>query len=349
MTSHHSHDHTGLTAGAHPAPLVLGAAGFLGLNLVDHLTALGQRPLCAHRVRTNTLPLRRRGADRVLIELDDTDTLARTMEGRVVYHLAGHYPRDARTPHHTMSRALRELELVLDAAARAQVPRLVYVSSTATVAPHPDRASDESDIFTSRPDLGVYHDTKWLMEQRALAEDRLDVRVVCPGACLGPFDLRVGTSGLIIALANGMDPPHPDGVVNLVDVRDVAKTLAIIAHHPNPPRRLLVAGHDVFVHDFLEDLAVRFRVKRPSRPLSTAEAIAFADAEEARVAGTPDRARLAREIVDLIVHGTPLDTSLARSLIGEFTPLSDTLGAVESFARRLNLIPPPPLHHSGLR
>lgn len=320
-------------------PLILGAAGFLGLNLVDHLMARGESPLCAHRVRTNTLPLRRKNADRVLVDLDDTTALARAMEGRVVYHLAGHYPRDARTPHHTMSRAMRELELVLDAAALARVPRLVYVSSTATVRSHPDRASDESDVFTERPNLGVYHDTKWLMEDRALREDRFDVRVVCPGACLGPFDLRVGTSGLIIALANGFDPPHPDGVVNLVDVRDVARALAIVGTHESPPRRLLVAGHDVLLHDFLEDLAVRFRVKRPSPPLGAEAAIAFADQEEQRVAGTPERARLPREIVDLILHGTPLDTTLARSLIGAFTPLSDTLAAVETFARKLNLIP----------
>lgn len=324
-----------------PAPLVLGAAGFLGLNLVDLLTARGERPLCAHRQRTNTLPLRRRGADRILLDLEDPDALRRAMEGRLVYHLAGHYPRDARTPHHTESRALRELELVLDAAADAGIPRLVYVSSTATVQRHPDRPSDERDVFPTRPGLGVYHDTKWLMEQRALAETRLDLVTVCPGACLGPWDLRVGTSALVIALANGIDPPHPDGIVNLVDVRDVALALAALAHHRAPPRRLLVAAHDVSLHALLVDLADRFHTARPSPPLSPAEAIALADAEEARVVGTPERARLAREIVDLIVHGTHLDTSLARALIGGFRPLDDTLASLEHFARRLRLIPTP--------
>ena len=331
------------------SPLVLGAAGFLGLNLVDTLLAGGERPLCAHRLRTNTLPLRRRGVDRVLIDLDEPDTLTDAMAGRIVYHLAGHYPRDARTPNFTASRALRELDTVLDAAAHAGVARLVYVSSTATAAPRPHRASNEADVFTHRPGLGVYHDTKWLMEQRVLAEDRFDVAVVCPGACLGPWDLRVGTTALVIAMARGDDPPHPDGVVNLVDVRDVARALTLIGAHPAPPRRMLVAAHDVHVHGFLEDLAVRFCVKRPSPPLSAAAAIALADREEERVAGTPDRALVAREIVDLIIHGTPLDTSLARALLGGFTPLSDTLEALEQFARRMHFIPPPPPRFVGSR
>lgn len=320
------------------APLILGASGFLGLNLVDTLISHGTPPLCAHRLRTNTLPLRRRGVERILIDFADPESLVRAMKGRVVYHLAGHYPRDARTPHHTLSRALSELEHILDAAASAEVERLVYVSSTATVAAHPDRASCESDVYLSPPGFGVYHDTKWHMEQRVLAENRFDVRVVCPGACLGPWDLRVGTTALVIATARGDDPPHPDGIVNLVDVRDVARALHHVATRPSP-RRLIVAAHDLHLQSLLEDLAVRFRVRRPSPPLTAKASISLADREEARVAGTPERALLAREIVDLIIHGTPLDASLARDLIGPFTPLSETLAALEQFARRLNLIP----------
>lgn len=328
-------------------PLVLGAAGFLGLNLVDALLAFGHTPLCAHRASSNTLPLRRKKLPRVVVDFADAASLNSAMDGiEVVYHLAGHYPRDARTPNTSLSRGLTELEQVLDAAAHSGVRRLIYVSSTATVAPNPDHPSTEADTFPADTDLaalGVYHHVKIAMERRALAEDRLEVVVACPGACIGAWDLRVGTSALVLQTALHRDPPHPDGWVNTVDVRDVAESLITLAHHPEPPRRTLIAAEDFRLQDLLVRLARRYGAPPPSPALSAEAAIALADAEEARVAGTPARAQLAREIVDLVLHAQPLDTTLIRSLLGrELRPLEVSLDAHDAFARRLRLLPPLP-------
>ncbi|MCC6620827.1 MAG: NAD(P)H-binding protein [Deltaproteobacteria bacterium] len=322
--------------------LILGATGFLGLNLLDELIAAGQAPRCGHRARSNTIPLRRRGVPRVIADCAERDSIARACDGvDVVYHLAGHYPRHALDPEATLERATRELDNVIEGAVAAGVRRLVYVSSTATVARRADgRPATEADAFPARPGLGAYHDAKWAMEARALAEDRLEIVVVCPGACLGPWDLRLGTSALVIATARHLDPPHPDGVVNLVDARDVARLLAAVGPHPSPPRRVLVTAHDVGLHAFLGELAAHFGAPRPRAPLSADAAVALADAEERRVAGTPERPAIAREIVDLVVHGGPIDASLARALLpGGFRPLAETLAEVERFARRMRLIP----------
>ncbi|MFO0749703.1 MAG: NAD-dependent epimerase/dehydratase family protein [Myxococcota bacterium] len=330
--------------GAAPRSLVLGAAGFLGLNLVDALLADGQTPRCAHRARTNTIPLRRRGVPRVSADCADVAQLTDACRDvDVVYHLAGHYPRDGRTPAATRERAVRELDNVLDAAARSGVRRVVYVSSTATVARRDDgRPSSESDVFAALPGLGAYHDAKWAMEARAAAEDRLEVVVACPGACIGPWDLRIGTSALVIATARGDDPPHPDGVVSLVDARDVARLLVVLGAAATPPRRVLIASRTVGLHALLGELAHHFGVRPPRAPLAPDAAIAFADAEEARVAGTPARALLAREIVDLVLHGAAIDARLAGGLLpGGFTPFADTLAEVTRFARRMRFIPEP--------
>lgn len=322
---------------------ILGAAGFLGINLVDTLVAAGVSPRCGHRRRTNLIPLRRRKVPLALADIDDPASLrAAFADTDVVFHLAGHYPRHGRTPAETVARAVRELETVLDAAAAAGVGRLIYVSSTATVAQRADGApSTEADVFPTSPGFGAYHDAKWAMEAVALAEDRLEVVVACPGACLGPWDLRVGTSALLVAVARGLDPPHPDGFVSPVDVRDVARALLRLARDPAPPPRVLLAGPSVPLQSLLSRFAWRYGVPAPSPALSAAAAIDFADAEEARVEGTPERAALAREIADLVIHGARLDARLGETFVpGGLTPLGDTLDAFDAFARRMGFIPP---------
>src|SRR5690606_36924624 len=84
-------------------------------------------------------------------------------------------------------------------------------------------------------------------------------------------------------------------------------------------------------------------VRPPSRPLSAAEGIALADAEERRAASGGGRAAVVREIVDLVVHGVPIDASFATRALGlRFTPLEQTLDAFDAWARRLGILPNPP-------
>jgi nucleoside-diphosphate-sugar epimerase len=224
------------------------------------------------------------------------------------------------------------------------VRRVIYVSSTATVAPPPpgEDLADERHRFAAAPGLGTYHDLKWAMEALADDETRLELVTVCPGACLGPWDLRVGTSALIVATARGLDPPHPDGTIALVDARDVAEALVRLARHPAPPRRLLLAAGNHRLHPLLEALARRYGRPPPRPALAAADAIALADAEEARVRGTRARPALFREIVDLVVHGTAISSRLAETTLGiRWRPLAETLDAYDSWARRMRILPAP--------
>lgn len=325
--------------------LVLGAAGFLGINLVDALRAAGVEPRCGRRKRTNVLPLRSRKANLVLADLDDAASLAEAMAGcDVVFHCAGHYPRHSLDRAGAFATGLDQLRRVLDVAAASGVRRLIYVSSTASVAPNPAGGpSDEHHVFPAMPGFGVYHDLKWAMEAVALAETRLEVLVANPAACIGPWDLRVGTSALLVALARGMDPPHPDGIVSIVDTRDVARALVAMAAHPSPPRRVVLSGGSYRFQALLERLAARYGVAPPSPPLADADALALADREEARAAREGGRAALSREIADLIVHGLPLSARLAETTLGlAWTPLSDTLDAFDDWGRRMRMLPPLP-------
>lgn len=322
--------------------LVLGAAGFLGANLVRVMVARGITPTCGRRPRTNVLTLRGLGVPYAMTDLESPEELRAAMTGHdVVFHLAGHYPKFSFDREGAIGTGLRQLEHVLDAAATTGVKRVIHVSSTATVAAVPGRASTEDDVFDAPPGFGTYHDLKWLLEARAREERRVDVVIACPGACIGPWDLRVGTSALLVALARGMDPKHPDGIVSIVDPEDVARGLLALAEAERPPPRLLLSGGSHALHALLDALALRYKVAPPSAPLSAAEATALADHAEHRAASAGGRPELSREIVDLVVHGAHLDASRSLPLVGAYTSLATTLDRFDAWAQRMRLVPRP--------
>ncbi|MDP2304718.1 MAG: NAD-dependent epimerase/dehydratase family protein [Pseudomonadota bacterium] len=329
--------------------LVLGASGFIGVHVVDALRALGVEPLCAQRSPAPRIALRSREATVVRIDLD-VPTLAEHLAGfDVVVHAAGHYPAHSLDRAGTLARGLRQTRALLDAVATAGVARLVYVSSTATVARSSDGApSDESHVFAEPPGFGVYHDLKWEMEAVVARERRFETVIACPSACLGAEDRRIGTCALLLAMARGADPLHPDGLVSLVDVRDVGAAIARLATMPEPPRRVLLSGHDIDLHALLCALALRYGAPPPSAPLPAKAALAWADAAETYAEATGTRAPLPRELVDLVLHGGPLDTRLAVTRLGaRWTPLADTLDTFDRWARRQRLLPPPRSPHES--
>lgn len=328
--------------------LVLGANGFLGLHVVRALRDAGFGVRAGRRARSNVLALRPLGVPMVEADLDRPETLRAAMDGvRTVVHAAGHYPRLSTDRAATLTRGAAQMTLALDAAAEAGVERFVHLSSTATVARVAGRPSTERDRFPRIPGFGVYHDLKWTMEAIAEAEDRLEVITACPGACLGAWDLRIGTSALLVALARGLKPRFPDGLVNLVDACDVADAVRELVDRPCPPARVLLSGSTWRLHALLTRLAPRYGVPPPGPPISPSEAFRLADREEARCAREGGRPALSREIADLVVHGCAIDASTSRRALGlSYRPLHTTLDHFDEWARRMRFLPPRVAEHA---
>lgn len=322
-----------------PNVVVLGAGGFLGLNTVRAFLDAGITPKCGRRPRGNVLGLRGLGAPLVVTDFTQPSTLLEAFQGvDVLVHAAAHYPRFSLETEETVSRGLAELETVVEAAVEAGVKRLVFVSSTATVAPRDTGPSTEDDLFSLDPEWGTYHSLKWALEHRLRDEGRLEVVVACPAACLGPFDWKVGTSALLVATTRGLPVPHPKGRITTVDARDVARGLVLLATADEPPARLILANEAFDAHELLVMLAARYGAPPPPAALDADAARQLADEQELEAHRTHGRAALPRELVDLIVHSPRLDASRSRSLGLKYRPLSDTLDAWDSWAQRMGLL-----------
>lgn len=321
--------------------VVLGGSGFLGLATVNALIDAGNRPLCGRRARSNVLGLRALKVPLVHADLDDPGSLRPALAGaEVVVHVAGHYPRLSLDPCATIALATRQMHTLLDAVAEAGARRLVYLSSTATVAPRRDGApSTEVDRHATAPGFGTYHDVKWHLEALAEAERRFEVITLCPGACIGAHDYKLGTAAFLAATARGLQPAHPAGLVNVVDVRDVGVATARAVTTDAPPKRVLLSGGTWDLHGLLEQLAPRYGAPPPVPALDGPAAIALADEAEKQAHATRTRPALSRELVDLVVHGVPVDASCSRDALGlTYRPLSQTIDSFDEWARKIGLL-----------
>ena len=322
--------------------LVIGGTGFIGLNIVDALLAQDVRVRVTRRPRSITAYVRRRPVELVAASLEDAGQLAHAMADVDVVFLAGaHYPRYSSDLRGSVARGVAQLRNAC-VAAREIGARLVYTSSTGALATAEAGIADERCVPASMPTDSVYRATKWAME-RELEEHLargLDAITLLPGACLGPQDARLGTGGLLVATVHGSLPWWVDGLVNVVDVGDVADAHVAAARRARAGDRFCLGGHDVRLGELLKRLVARYGGRIPPVPLSPHEARERADREEA--AAEPARARVAfpRELVDLVVSGQPIDsTRAAGELDARFRPLTETLDRAWAWYARHHYLP----------
>jgi len=138
-----------------PKYLVTGAAGFIGSNLVGALTGRGEPVRAYDNLATGHWGLvKRLVPDNSLVEpitadIRDAVAMARAMEGvEIVFHQAalGSVPRSVENPPETDEVNVHGTVVVLDAARRAGVRRVIFAASSA--------AYGDTPTLPKREDMG---------------------------------------------------------------------------------------------------------------------------------------------------------------------------------------------------
>ncbi len=141
--------------------------------------------------------------------------LADAMAGcDAVFHVAATYSLWRRDRAAVMRANVEGTRLVLGAARRAGVPRVVHTSSVAAIGVRGDgEAADET--YQSPPErlIGAYKKSKYLAERevaRAVAGGQ-DVVMVNPTTPVGPYDAKPTPTGdIIVRFATGRMPAYVD-------------------------------------------------------------------------------------------------------------------------------------------
>ena len=173
---------------------ITGATGFIGSHVARKLRARGDQVVALVRTPSTAGDLAHLGCELVAGSLETGTSLEEGVRGAdAVFHVAAVYkagiPRSARPAMYEAN--VRGTERVLDAAIRAGVPRIVYVSTVNVFGNTRGRVVDE----TYRRDeadgfLTYYDETKYRAHQ--VAVDRIargaPVVIAQPGGVYGPGD-----------------------------------------------------------------------------------------------------------------------------------------------------------------
>ncbi|MDG1482676.1 MAG: NAD-dependent epimerase/dehydratase family protein [Myxococcota bacterium] len=321
--------------------LLTGATGFLGRNILSRLHDSGHTLVAMTRNPDADL-----GADieRVVGDVLDAASLKAAMAGvDVLIHGAGkvsHKPADAAE---LMRLHVNGTENVLDAAAEAGVSRVVYISTSGTIAVSDDLKSVPNE--ESSPPLPFikewpYYRSKLFAEQKALARSTASLPIISlnPSLLLGPGDVPDGPSTASVRhFLDGDIPASPPGGLSFVDVRDVAEAVALAITKGEPGQRYLLGSANMTFSSFYGRLA---RISGKSAPLATMPAATLRLLRflpKWKKLGTTFGIDLTREELELACHVWYLDNSRAAADLG-WTPrdpqrtLEDTVHDIQSRA-----------------
>jgi dihydroflavonol-4-reductase len=271
---------------------VTGATGLLGANLVARLLESGHRVQAIRRTKNSSAHLADFDVDWVDANLADPDALLRAFDGcDAVFHVAAMVSIRRRVTPELERTNVEGTRNVLDAAARAGVPRLIHCSTVGAVGLSPDGrpcTEDSTWNFVSRGMSDGYVTTKHraerLVRQRA-AED-VDAVIVNPSFMLGPYDVRPSSGKLIINVVKGAIPGSTVGRNNFVDVRDVANGMLLAWIRGRRGERYILGGIDLSYREVFAKIAAVAGVAPPARTLPRFMARCLGWAGDAREALT---------------------------------------------------------------
>ncbi len=229
---------------------VTGAAGFLGLNVVDALLAEGHDVLALDRV-PGTVPAGAHG-DGLLrwdtVDVLDEDAVTRALDGiEVVYHLVAVISLRQEDPL-AWRVNVDGVGSVARAALRAGVRRMVNCGSLASFHYEKNGTVHEGSPRSTAADLPVYHRSKYYGEVELLkiVEDGLDALTCNPTGIYGPADHPDRLSRMnqsLLDAARGTMPVGVSGEFDMVDVRDVARGFLLAAEKGRTGHNYLLGGH----------------------------------------------------------------------------------------------------------
>jgi len=250
------------------AVLVTGATGFVGSNVVRRLNQRGVRPRVLVRPTSNRANLADLDVEIVEGDLLDPPSLVRALDGcDRLFHIAGYVsPRPSQRERLFRSNVQATVN-VMDAAREVGIPRIVYLGSTTAIGasdgPHP---IDENAPYNLGGTGAGYFEAKRAAELavRERVEDGLPVVGVYPGYCLGPGDIYLSSSNIIVAFARGQLFFTTQGGMAFVDVRDAAEAVVLGMERGRVGERYFAGGHNLTYRQFFELLAQVMR-RRPPR------------------------------------------------------------------------------------
>lgn len=250
-----------------PKILVLGATGFIGAHIARSLNKRGYPVRATKRASSKTWHVDA-DVEWVQADLDDQASIESALDGCMgVINAAGFYPRDGLDVDRARKKGVGQLRHLMDACLKLRIPRVVYVSSPATlgIGQSTEDVLDETNFYVPGTVKNAYYESKWAMEAELYRYIRLGFPAIItiPSAVFGPGDIKPSTGEFVVQVANGKLPAVIGEVLNAVDVRDAADGIVSALERGRPGRRYILGGDNLAVDDFVELISELADVDKP--------------------------------------------------------------------------------------
>ncbi len=241
--------------------LITGASGFVGSAVLRKLLQAGHDVRALVRLNSNHLNLMGLPVEIVTGDLKDRSSLDCALEGcDALFHVAADYRLWVPKPEEIYRTNVSGTLNIMLAAARAEVRRIVYTSSVATLGLTPEGSpADEMTPVALSDMIGHYKRSKFLAEaevRRLVDEQGLPAVIVNPSTPIGPRDIKSTPTGkMILQAASGRMPAYVDTGLNLVHVDDVAMGHLLAFEKGEIGRRYILGARNMTLREILTELA----------------------------------------------------------------------------------------------
>ncbi|MBP6015633.1 MAG: NAD-dependent epimerase/dehydratase family protein [Candidatus Promineofilum sp.] len=225
---------------------VTGGTGFIGRAVVRRLVERGYQVSALARSEAGARLLRGQGANVVIGDVTDRDSMRGGMTGSdVVFHIAGVYDFTPEGIVRAEAVNVGGTRNALELAHELGVPRIVYTSTVAVFGDTQGQVPDET-YYAGAPFLSEYDRTKWLAHYEvaeSLILQGAPIIIVMPGGVYGPGDnswlveiMRLFYRGLLPVL------PGPETIITYAYVDDVAEGHILAAEKGRLGQSYILAG-----------------------------------------------------------------------------------------------------------
>ena len=257
-----------------------GATGFVGNHVARELSSRGAQLRLLVRPTSDLKNLEGFAAETVTGDLLQTAALRSAVTGcDAIMHVAADYRLWVTDPEKMNAANVAGTRGLLHLARETGVPRVVYTSSVATMGFLPNRMADEDTPVSIAEMIGTYKRSKFLAEQEAIAAAQAGQQVIIlnPTTPIGPGDFKPTPTGrIIVDFLNRRFPAYMDTGLNLVDVKEVARTHADALAIGRPGERYILGGENLTLKQILDKMSAITGLPSPTMRVPHGVAMMFA-------------------------------------------------------------------------
>ncbi|HEY3306970.1 MAG TPA: hopanoid-associated sugar epimerase [Desulfuromonadaceae bacterium] len=207
---------------------VTGATGFIGSSIVRELLKEGREVRALVRAGSDSSNLSGLDVELWQGDLRDSDGLLKALKGcDALYHAAADYRLWTRNPSEMYDVNVNGTTVILEAALKNNLNRVVYTSSVGTLGnPGDGTPGTETTPVALEDMVGHYKKSKFLAEREAVKfiNKGLPLIIVNPSTPVGPMDIKPTPTGkIIVDFLNRKMPAYLDTGLNIIAVEDCAR------------------------------------------------------------------------------------------------------------------------------